>query len=120
MWMYPDANLVVYDTSDKRVREKIPDAKDLHNGYVAMPATLYNLQLMRYLGHPVPPIMDQSYDWPRNKRHIPQPFISQRATANFLALNPRAFCLSDMGTGKTMAALWAADYVISPLISSTV
>ncbi len=112
MWLYPEANLVVYDTPDQRVREKIVDAKDLHNGYVAMPATLYNLQIMRYLGHPVPPIMDQKYDWPRNKRFIPEPFVSQRTTANFLALNPRAFCLSDMGTGKTLAALWAADYVM--------
>lgn len=108
MWFDPTNNLVVYDTPDQRVIEKIPDARKLHNGYVALPASLYNLQLMRYLGHPVPPIMDVNYDWPGRYT----PFAAQRATANFLAVHPRAFVFSDMGTGKTLAALWAADYIM--------
>lgn len=36
----------------------------------------------------------------------------QRHMAAFLTLNPRAFNLSDMGTGKTLATLWAADYLM--------
>src|SRR5690606_20658348 len=32
--------------------------------------------------------------------------------ANFMALHPRSFNLSDMGTMKTLAALWAAEYVM--------
>lgn len=112
MWFDPTNNLVVYDTSDQRVVEKIPSARKLHNGYVALPASLYNLQVLRYLGHPVPPIMDAGYDWPRNRKLIPEPFASQKTTANFLIMHPRAFVFSDMGTGKSLAALWAADRVM--------
>jgi SNF2 family DNA or RNA helicase len=49
-----------------------------------------------------------NYDYPGRYK----PFAAQRTTANFLALHPRAFVLSDMGTGKTLAALWAADAVM--------
>jgi SNF2 family DNA or RNA helicase len=39
------------------------------------------------------------------------PFKAQMDTAEFLTLHPRAYVLSEMGTGKTMAALWAFDYL---------
>ena len=109
MWFDAARNLVIYDTpGDNRIVEHIPDAMKLHNGYVAAPATLYNLQLLRYLGFPTIQPMDISYDWPG--RYVP--FNAQRTTANFLAVHPRAFVLNDMGTGKTLAALWAADFVM--------
>ena len=109
MWFDAARNLVVYDTpGDDRIIASVPDAVKLHNGYVAAPATLYNLQLLRYLGFPTIQPMDLAYDWPG--RYVP--FTAQRVTANFLAVHPRAFVLNDMGTGKTLAALWAADFVM--------
>jgi SNF2 family DNA or RNA helicase len=39
------------------------------------------------------------------------PFEVQRATATFLSMNHRAFCLNGMGSGKTNSALWAFDYL---------
>lgn len=52
--------------------------------------------------------INTSYNWPmRNPEH--KPFMHQIATTNFLLDNKRAFVLSDMGTGKTLSALWAAD-----------
>lgn len=109
MWFDAARNVVVYDTpGDNRIVEHIPDAVKLHNGYVAAPATLYNLQLLRYLGFPTIQPMDQSYDWPGRYT----PFDAQRVTANFLCVHPRAFVLNDLGTGKTLAALWAADFVM--------
>jgi len=39
------------------------------------------------------------------------PMSHQTETAEFLTLNKRAFVLSDMGTGKSSAALWAVDYL---------
>lgn len=48
------------------------------------------------------------YDWPG--RFVP--FAHQRDTATFLAQHRRAFCTNDAGTGKTLSALWAADYLI--------
>lgn len=49
------------------------------------------------------------YRWPG----VFTPFEHQRTTAAFLATHPRAFVLSDPGTGKTSAAAWAADYLMS-------
>ena len=41
-----------------------------------------------------------------------KPFAHQRVTSEFLTLNKRAYCLSEMGTGKTNAVIWAADYLM--------
>jgi SNF2 family DNA or RNA helicase len=78
-----------------------------HNGYVIVPNNVTDLQIMVRRGiNPVPmPMVD--YDWPGRK-----PWMSQRCMANFMVLNPRCFVLSEMRTGKTDAALWAADYVM--------
>jgi SNF2 family DNA or RNA helicase len=40
------------------------------------------------------------------------PFAHQKKTASFLTLHQKAFCFSDAGTGKTAAAIWAADYLM--------
>jgi SNF2 family DNA or RNA helicase len=53
------------------------------------------------------PILGQ-YNWPGRYK----PMVHQRETAAFLTLNKRAFVLSDPGTGKTLSALWAADYLM--------
>lgn len=109
MWFDAQRNLVVYDTSRaEEIASSVPNAVRLHNGYVACPASLYNLQLLRYLGFETIQPMDIAYDWPG--RYVP--FTTQRVTANFLSVHPRAFVLNDMGTGKTLAALWAADFVM--------
>ena len=49
------------------------------------------------------------YKWPG----IYTPFDHQRTTAAFLATHPRCFCLNEAGTGKTSAAAWAADYLMT-------
>lgn len=49
------------------------------------------------------------YRWPG----VYVPYEHQRTTAAFLATHPRCFCLSEAGTGKTSAAAWAADYLMS-------
>lgn len=109
MWFDAQRNLVVYDTPRaEEIASSVPNAVRLHNGYVACPASLYNLQLLRYLGFETIQPMDIAYDWPG--RYVP--FTAQRVTANFLSVHPRALVLNDMGTGKTLAALWAADFVM--------
>jgi SNF2 family DNA or RNA helicase len=109
MWFDAQRNVIVYDTPRAaEIAESVPGSVRLHNGFVAAPATLYNLQLLRYLGFPTIQPMDIAYDWPG--RYVP--FQAQRVTANFLSVHPRAFVLNDMGTGKTLAALWAADFVM--------
>ena len=110
MWHDPQRQLVVYDTPDAdKVARMIPSATRLSNGYIAVPTSTYNLQMLRYIGMPtLPPLEVNNYDYPGKYT----PFAAQRVTANFLVLNPRAFVLSDMGTGKTLSALWAADHVM--------
>ena len=101
MWYDQQRDVVIYDTpGDDRIATSVPGAVRLHNGYVAAPATLYNLQLLRYLGFPTIQPMDQTYDWPGRYT----PFLAQRVTANFLAVHPRAFVLNDMGCvgGETL------------------
>lgn len=39
------------------------------------------------------------------------PFQHQKITTEFLISNPRAFCLNDMGTGKTASCIWAAEFL---------
>jgi SNF2 family DNA or RNA helicase len=48
------------------------------------------------------------YDWPGRYK----PMEHQVDTASFLTMHKRAFCFNDPGTGKTLAALWAADYLM--------
>ena len=112
--MFYDAqrNVVVYHVSDPAAFIKwVPGAGQLRlNGYVYAPASLETLQAIRSLGLPVlEPMRD--YDWPHGI-HIKAPMHAQVLTANFMAVHPRCFCLSDPGTGKTLAALWAADYMM--------
>jgi len=48
------------------------------------------------------------YNWPlTNPNH--KPFDHQKRTTEFLLENKRAYVFSDLGTGKTLSALWAAD-----------
>lgn len=54
------------------------------------------------------PIM-RDYAWPG----IMTPFEHQKETASFLSLRQRAFCFNEAGTGKTSAAIWAADYLMN-------
>ena len=49
------------------------------------------------------------YKWPGRYR----PMQHQVETASFLTMHKRAFCFNDPGTGKTLAALWAADYLMT-------
>ena len=56
----------------------------------------------------VPSPIERDYDWPG----MFKPFEHQRDTARFLTLHRRAFCFNEAGTGKTSAAIWAADYLM--------
>lgn len=79
------------------------------DGYVAVPHTLQMTQVLCQMGIKAPSPIRSEYKW-QGKYN---PFIHQVETSEFLTLNKRCFCLSGMGTGKTLSALWAADYLIS-------
>jgi SNF2 family DNA or RNA helicase len=102
-------NLLIYDRPSELVLQHIPEAKRLNGQYVAVPHTLRNSQVLRWLNYPVAPIMSE-YDWPIEPGKMPLPH--QKLMANFCILHPRCFNLSDMGTMKTLATLWAADWLM--------
>lgn len=70
---------------------------------------LDEVKVLRNLGvRKAPSPITQRYDWPG--RYMPM--LHQIATAEFLTLNNRCFVFNDPGTGKTLSALWAADYLM--------
>lgn len=110
MWHDATTNTLVYETPRPAdLLRALPQARPLNGAHAAVPVNLHNLQMLRYLGYPViAPMAD--YDWPIARPWRPREH--QMVMANFMALHPRCFNLSDMGTMKTLAALWAADYVM--------
>jgi SNF2 family DNA or RNA helicase len=89
----------------------VPSAKPFtHPDLGAMllvPHTRDTTRLARNLGYTTPaPILTQ-YDWNGDV-----PFRTQKVTAALLTMQARAFVLSEMGTGKTRAALHALNYLM--------
>jgi SNF2 family DNA or RNA helicase len=76
---------------------------------VSVPHDQDTVRVLRNMGINAPGPIRSYYDWPGR---FP-PFIHQFETAEFASLNPRAYILNDMGTGKTISALWAFDYLRS-------
>ena len=57
----------------------------------------------------LPSPMIRDYAWPG----LYKPCEHQKTTASFLSVRRRAFCFNEAGTGKTSAAIWAADYLMN-------
>jgi superfamily II DNA or RNA helicase len=76
---------------------------------VVVPWRLDEVRVLQNLGIDAPSPMRHSYDWPIRPGWTPM--AHQKTTAEFLSIRPRAYCLNGMGTGKTLSALWAYDYL---------
>jgi SNF2 family DNA or RNA helicase len=104
----------VYDAIEKcEILGSSEDTKELvlYWGYQEARATAHFIDLEQPNGdlpNITSPIL-RDYSWPG----IHKPFAHQKDTASFLSLRPRAFCFNEAGTGKTSAAIWAADYLMS-------
>jgi SNF2 family DNA or RNA helicase len=57
------------------------------------------------------PFTIADYAWPAFQGRVP--FTHQKITVKFLLVNKRALVLNDMGTGKSLAALWACDILMT-------
>jgi len=76
--------------------------------WLAVPHEETTVKLLRNFGlNPAAPIQ-YYYDWAGGT-----PFDSQRVTSDLLTTNSRAYVLSEMGVGKTRAALYAYDWLRS-------
>lgn len=73
----------------------------------AIRASVENWRKLKSHGLPLPAPM-QDYAWPGRFK----PYEHQRETAEFLASTDSGFCTDDAGTGKTLASLWAMDWLM--------
>ena len=102
-------NLLIYPLTAGAPLHALPEAKQVNGSFFAVPRTLQNAQILRFYNYPVSSVMD-SYDWPCGPGI--KPYVTQKTASNFMVLHPRCFNLSDMGVGKSLAALWAADWLM--------
>jgi hypothetical protein len=75
---------------------------------VAVHHGLDETRVLRNIGIQVPAPILYHYGWPNSGK---PPMRHQKITAAFLTLNERAYCLNEMGTAKTLSALWAFHYL---------
>jgi len=104
--------LLLKSREPERITNVIPTAKQFTvKGvpYVALPHKLTETKVLRNLGYEPPAPIREYYDWPGRYT----PFDAQREAAAFLSMYDRAFNLSELGTGKSLASLWAYDYLRS-------
>jgi SNF2 family DNA or RNA helicase len=104
-------NVLVYPSQNPVLLQALPEAKAIGRDQIGVPFNLHTAQVLRHYNYPVPPIItDDNYDWPIQPGR--KPLAHQKLMANFMVLHPRCFNLSDMGTMKTLSALWAADWLM--------
>lgn len=75
----------------------------------AVPASVDAARVLRNIGIEARSPITTEYDWPLIPGRTPGWW--QIETAEFLTLNPRAFCLNKPRTRKTHSTLWAVDYM---------
>lgn len=95
----PDSILSVIERSKQVAEDEVWVNFGLGETYI-----LNNLKIPN-----VPSPIRTQYKW----TGMYKPFEHQRVTAEFLTLNKKAFCLSEMGTGKTNSVIWAVDYLMN-------
>ena len=107
----PSKSLILRLKNPDRVTSVIPKSRVVeHEGkqYTQVKFGLDEVKVLNNLGIKAPSPINYMYEW-KGKF---EPFVHQRETSAFLTLNPRSICLNDMGTGKTLSVLWAADYLM--------
>ena len=104
---------LVFRTRNPHKYKVIPKHKVVERtdgGYdVAVYWGLDEVRVLKNLGvKNLPSPITRRYGWPGRFK----PMAHQTETAAFLTLHKRAFVFSEPGTGKTLSALWAADYLM--------
>lgn len=113
MLVIPDRRLLVLDTTAAAdIAAAIPHAKHVpHDGKTlsAIPYGTDEALVLRNLGLDVPPPILHYYTWPGRFA----PMDHQKETAAFITTHKRALVLNAPGTGKSLSALWAADFLLT-------
>jgi SNF2 family DNA or RNA helicase len=91
---------------DPRIAALFPHHRKLPDGRYVLPHNPDEVRVLRNLGYTVPSPIMSDYDWGGTK-----PFKAQVVTAAMLVVEPRAYVLNTMGTGKTRSVLFAFDFL---------
>lgn len=109
----PSRSLVLKVRDPFQIRELLPaesktiNFPDGHN--VVVRWTLDSAKLLRNIGIAAPSPIVAFYTWPG----LHKPLKHQIEMASFTTLYDKCFNLSEQGTGKTYATLWALDYMMT-------
>ena len=109
VWQKKEA-LILKTKTPEQILSVIPSAKHFAvkgTPLVAVPHKTAETIMLRNLGYDAPAPIRSYYNWSGRYK----PFQAQKEAAAFLSTNKRAFNLSELGTGKSLAALWAYDYL---------
>ena len=104
--------LLLRSRQPQKLLSVLPKAKTVtikDREYVAVPHAIETTKLLRNMGYLAPAPIRHQYEW--SGRYTP--FHAQLEAAAFLSMHDRAFNLSELGTGKSLASLWAYDYLRS-------
>ena len=104
----PATKTIVYEGDEADIAAPLSHAG--MPGYCAVQATYKNLVLLNGMDLDVPDPMED-YEWPAQPGT--EAWGTQKQVSSFMVLNPRSFVFSDLRTGKTRAALWAADWLMA-------
>lgn len=105
-------SLILKLRNPERVTQYIPKSRVVPvDGvdYTQVKFDLDSARILRNLGIKAPSPIRYFYEWPSK---YPKPFEHQVTTSEFFTLNNRAICLNEMGLGKSLSALWSADYLM--------
>src|SRR5580765_2412002 len=109
MLLIPEKRAVVLNLREpERVAALLPHQR-FNGNTIAVRHGVEETKLLRNLGIDVPSPIKTYYDWPTR---YPKVMAHQIETAAFATLNNRCFVFNDMGTAKTLSALWAMDYLM--------
>jgi hypothetical protein len=108
MYLTPDNNHIVVPWRQD-LAAVVPHARAFeHQGkrMLLMPNGREEAKLARNLGLAVPSPILSRFDWCGLK-----PWATQRSTAALLTESQRAYVLSELGTGKTLASIFSGEYL---------
>lgn len=108
--------LILNAANPASVLSACPSAKQIEfkgQPLVVVPHDINATHTLRGMGWQLPSPIGYQYNWPRERTQVPEPFTHQLETSAFFTLNHRAYCLNEIGTGKTLSALWAADFLMT-------
>ena len=108
----PTKSVVLKLRDPSRILTALPGLSrsiDADEGNVQIKHTFETTLKLNELGINVPSPISYQYNWPGKY----EPFEHQRPMADFQIRNVKNLNLSEMGTGKSAPALWAADYLMT-------